>query len=123
MRRFTQSNPCPYADLVRENLDHLWEGPGRNDFAAALIYSVQKYLGKRSLPREKGDAINAIRNKVLQEDWGWLEQRWDERHRPEATRTAVGSDALPEVLDESAVPAFGTPAYYEWLEQRKGGGD
>lgn len=68
----------PYPYLCGAGLGHLWVGPRRNDFDPALIKTVQKHLEKFKLPHEPGDAINAIRNRILKGDWGWLEQREDE---------------------------------------------
>jgi hypothetical protein len=79
LTRIRFENPGhPYPQLIAENLGHLWVGPRRNDFAPALIKAVQAHLDKYNLPKRQGDAINAIRNRVLQGDWGWLEQRDDE---------------------------------------------
>ena len=84
-----------YPVLVSEGLGHLWVGPGRNDFADRLVMTTQKFLKKRELPCEKGDAINAIRNKVLVQDWGWLEQRWEEGN-PASLGKVVGADSEQE---------------------------
>ncbi|MGD1907379.1 MAG: hypothetical protein ACFB0C_15530 [Leptolyngbyaceae cyanobacterium] len=77
----------PYPALVREGLGDAWTGPGRNDFDGPLVEAVLQYLKRHKGPSAdvmRGDAINAIRNKCLAEDFGWIEQRMDERGSAEA---------------------------------------
>jgi hypothetical protein len=71
-----------YPELVGVGLGHLWTGPGFNDFQPQLVMGTRKFLRKHELPAEVGDAINAIRNKIRQGDWGYLEQRFEEGQPP-----------------------------------------
>lgn len=86
----------PYPDMCCNGLAHLWVGPRRNDFHPDLIKAVQKHLKKHNLPGERGDAINAIRNRIIQADWGWLEQREDES-KPQATDNTTPNAPLPPI--------------------------
>lgn len=89
----------PYPSLVREGLEALWVGPKRNDFAAPLVVGTRKHLQKHNLPHERGDAINAIRNRILQGDWGWLEQRQEEG---EALAAAASRPIEPNPVQANA---------------------
>jgi hypothetical protein len=89
----------PYPELVRELLQAIWVGPKRNDFAAPIIMAARKHLEKHDLPHERGDAINAIRNRILQRDWGWLEQRQEEG---EALSAAASRPIEPNLVQANA---------------------
>lgn len=67
-----------YPELVQAGLGDLWTGPNFNDFDRRLVEAAQKFLKKHELPSDYGDGLNAVRNKVRQRDFGWLEQRWSE---------------------------------------------
>jgi hypothetical protein len=108
-----------YPELDREGLAHLWRGPGRNDFAEPLVLATQKHLRKRDLPAERGDAINAIRNKILSRDWGWLEQRWQEGESRQKGQGSRGP--MNRAADPGAAPLPNSPEYFRWLEERRGG--
>jgi hypothetical protein len=84
-----------YPELVQQGLGHLWVGPGFNDFAPQLIAGAVKFLKKRELPCERGDAINAIRNKVRGHDWGYLEQRFEEGAPKADGAVGEGASAPP----------------------------
>ncbi|MEM9118480.1 MAG: hypothetical protein AAGD09_11425 [Cyanobacteria bacterium P01_F01_bin.56] len=126
--RFSTGSNHRYPALVAAGLGHLWVGPSFNDFAPGLVEACRKHLKTHSLPAQRGHALDYIRNRIKEADFGALEQRWEERHRPEGTRTAVGVEGqggaapIVQVLDESTVPPYGTPAWYEWMDQRRGGG-
>lgn len=87
-----------YPEMVQAGLAELWVGPKRNDFHPRLILAVCKHLEKHERPHERGDAINATRNRVLQADWGWLEQRWEEAEAFREKMIATGFPAEPPPL-------------------------
>ena len=119
-QRFATGNHR-YPDLVATGLGHLWIGPSFNDFHPGLVEACRKHLKTHSLPAQKGHACDYIRNRIKEADFGALEQRWEERHRPQPTRTAVAPVPLAQAEAETP-PPFGTPEYWAWQEQRQGGG-
>jgi hypothetical protein len=70
-----------YPEMTRAGFGHLWVGPGFNDFAPELITAVQAHLALHNLPAQRGHACDYIRNRIRTQDWGALEQRWEERKR------------------------------------------
>lgn len=108
-----------YPELTAVGLGHLWVGPGFNDFAPGLIEACRKHLKTLNLPAQKGHALDYIRNRIREQNWGALEQRWEER--PGQAGGPTQQDR-PQAMDDNLAPPFGTPRYWEWIEKRKLGG-
>jgi hypothetical protein len=77
-----------YPELAQAGLSHLWKGPGWNDFDKEMILACIKHLKEHNLPNQLGNATDYIRNRIKQQDWGALEQRWSEAQANRQRRTA-----------------------------------
>lgn len=107
-----------YPELTAVGLGHLWVGPGFNDFAPGLIEACRKHLKTLNLPAQKGHALDYIRNRIREQNWGALEQRWEER--PKGRAGSPTPKEMPKALPmNNLAPPFGTPAYWDWVEKRK----
>lgn len=120
MLRFAQGKQRHlYPSLVAMGMGHLWQGPGPNSFHPQLIEGARLHLKKWKLPCERGDALNTIRNKIRQEDFGWLELAYEAGNpKPEAKPAA--QPPRPQAADPGQAPPFGTAAYWQWVEARRG---
>ena len=118
--RFQQGNHR-YPALVNAELGHLWVGPSFNDFAPELVEACRKHLKTHSLPAQRGHALDYIRNRIKEGDFGALEQRWAERGGATEQQGKGAAEPVAQVLDESTVPPYVTPAYWAWQDARQGG--
>jgi len=110
-----------YPELTAVGLGHLWVGPGFNDFEPGLIEACRKHLKTLNLPAQKGHALDYIRNRIREQNWGALEQRWEER--PQGRAGSLTQQEGPKALPmDNLAPPFGTPAYWDWVEKRQFGG-
>ena len=64
--------------LIEQQLEHLWTGPGRNDFNEDLVRGAQAHLKKHEKPCDRGDALQYIRNGVTYGRFADLEARFEE---------------------------------------------
>jgi hypothetical protein len=70
--------PHRYPELVEQGLGELWVGPQWNDFDERLLQAAARYLKMRELPCGAMEARNYVKNRIKQQDWGALEDRWAE---------------------------------------------
>jgi len=117
--QFSRRQRHLYPALVAAGMGHLWHGPGPNSFDPQLIEGARLHLKKWQLPCERGDALNTIRNKIRQEDWGWLELT-HEAGAPKQAAPKPKPAPQARAADPGTAPSPGSPEYFKWLEQRRG---
>lgn len=105
----------PYPELICARLKDLWKGPRRTDFDPRLMAAVGRHLGKHNLPREKGDQVRWINNRIKEGDWTALEIAWDEGLA--AAEAAKAGNKERETLTPNPSPdGRGGP---EWSEEER----
>jgi hypothetical protein len=99
-----------YPELAQAGLSHLWKGPGWNDFDKEMILACIKHLKEHNLPNQLGNATDYIRNRIKQQDWGALEQRWSEAQANRQRRTAPRPKP-PPIAESQVAPTEPAPEF------------